>query len=449
MRYAELVFLALLVVYHLVLLLPRHRRPFTANYLIFLSGLALAWNLGLEGLRWQTLLPTLLLLVDLAVLLPTFATLRGFVPRPGFLLAFLGSLRFLTASAALLTALASVLLAIAFPLPRVELTGGIPPGQRLVRFPPTEGQPGLEVMLWYPASGDSKPQPRPAAESETWQRIRNAGGLPVFWQSYLSHLPTTTIQGGKLAAPKMLYPVVYVVVPAGQEAWDFGYLWEDLASRGFLVAAGRPIPPPAAAPPPFEWSAAWSEISRPFWEPALWLEPEADLDRMGPVPDGLWLKLTQKALEQLAAEPGDLLYSSLDWERQGLWVWGSDSGMSERDISAMGIRAVIRAGAIPGSSRTTGTELWISPAPPQGEPVREGRWTLTVPGLHRADLADAAYLKPYLAFFGLKSQADAGHHGTLRQYQAAFFQHVFWNSGDELTFGQSVPKVSGLELLGR
>jgi hypothetical protein len=68
--------------------------------------------------------------------------------------------------------------------------------------------------------------------------------------------------------------------------------------------------------------------------------------------------------------------------------------------------------------------------------------------LQRSDFADAAYLKPYLAFFGLKSQADAGLHGVFRQYQAAFFQFVFWSERNT-PFSQTVPEVPGLSLSGK
>jgi hypothetical protein len=80
MRYGELLFLGLMAVYHAALLVPRHRRAFAANYLVFLAGMALAWNLSLEGLRWQTVPLLVLLLIDLLVLFPTFKTLRGTFP---------------------------------------------------------------------------------------------------------------------------------------------------------------------------------------------------------------------------------------------------------------------------------------------------------------------------------------------------------------------------------
>jgi len=449
MRFAELAFLGFLVLYHVFLLAPRHRRPFPANYLIFLAGMALAWNLGLEGLRWQTLPPTLLLLVDLAVLFPSFASLRGNLPRPGFWSGLLGVLRTTVASVAFLASVGGVLLAVAFPLPRVELTGGLAPSYRVVRFPPTAERQGMEVRLWYPSSGDSHPLPRPAAESDTWQAVRTNGGLPVFWQSYWEYLPTSLVKGGKLASPGTKYPVVSVAVPRGQDPGDFGYLFEDLASRGFVVAAALPIPGAGPGSAPFRWSTALSDLLQPFRQPTLWFEPDLTLGRVQSPTDYRWMGPLQRALKQLDSEPGDLLFSSIDWGRQGLWVWGYGASLAAADQKALGITAVVHAGGPPPAAHSVvGKELWMVGGTVAGKPST-GEWYLTVPRLARADLTDAAYLKPGLAFFGVKSQADAGFHGVLRQYQAAFYQYAFWGETLGTGFVQTVPQVPGLTLTGQ
>jgi hypothetical protein len=449
MRFAELIFLVLLVVYHAFLLIPRYRRPLAFNYLVFVAGAALAWNLGLEGLRWQTLPPIILFLIDLLILFPTFATLRGTMPNRGFFRALGRLLRTLIAWAGWLLAVGALLLAVAFPLPRVDLTGGLPPSQRLVRFPVSGGRPALEIRLWYPASGDLRPLPRPVARAEVWQRIRASGGLPVFWQSYEEKLPTSLVKGGKLASSGTKYPVVYVALPEGEDPDDFGYLFEDLASRGFLVAAGIPLPGPLPAPQAFEWRSALSELALPFLHPRLWLEPEASTEKRKSPADYRWLAATKAALEQLDAEPGDLLFASIDWKHQGLWAWGTGGVLPASSQTDLGLRCVLQAGGRPPADhRPGGPELWISGGAPSGKEV-PGQWFLTLPRLHRADLADAAYLKPYLTFFGLKAQADAGVHGALRQYQAAFFQYAFWASGADTTFGQTVPEVQGLLLSGK
>jgi len=450
MRYAELVFLALLVLYHAVLLVPRRRRPFAANYLVFLAGMALAWNLGLEGLRWQTLPPLALLLIDLLILFPSFATLRGRVPKPGLVSALLGGLRLLVAALGLTVAIGSALLSVAFPLPRVELTGGNSPAQRIVRFPPAENSPGLELEIWYPATGDLRPQPRQIALPETWQKVRNLGGLPVFWQSYLEHLPTPVIVGHRLANPQTKYPVIQVVLPAGQEPSEFAYLFEDLASRGFVVVAGIPLPAALAPLPSFDWFSAQKEVGRPLGDPMVWLEPEKRRATSVTVPDYQWLSATQAALRQLASEPGDTFYGSLDWTRQGLWVWGPGPSLSAKEMRGLGLRGQIRAGAEPGlEEKVARWELWIGEGKALEATSPEGRWALGVPHLHRADLTDAAYLKPYLVLAGLKSQADAGLHGALRQYQAAFFQFALWENGAGASFGQMVPTIPGIVLSGR
>jgi hypothetical protein len=302
--------------------------------------------------------------------------------------------------------------------------------------------------LWYPASGDSKIVLRPLSEAEAWQRTRAAGGLPVFWQSYLEKLPSSLIRGGKLASSGTKYPIIYVAVPQGQNPEDFGYLFEDLASRGFLVAAGVPLPGPLPPRAAFSWSSTWAELTLPFQRLRLWLEPEASDEGQGSA-DYRWLIPTREALRQLDTEPGDLLFDSVDWSHQGLWAWGGQDALPSAVQSTLGLRGIVQAGGRPSPEhRAGGPELWIIGAPPPGK-AAPSQWFLTLPRLHRADLADSAYLKPYLAFFGLKSQADAGVHGALRQYQAAFFQYAFWASGNDVTFGQSVPEVPGLILSGK
>jgi hypothetical protein len=444
MRYAELTFLVLLVAYHAFLIVPRHRRWFPANYLVFLAGMALAWNLGLEGLRWQTLPPMVLLLIDLFTLFPTFATLRG---RPGSgLVAALGAVgRSLVAFVALATALASLVLSVAFPLPHVELTGGLSPAYRVVRFPAQGPRPGLEVQVWYPASGDTRSQPRPGSGPETWQKAERDGGLPSFWQAYLQHLPTSLIRGGKTASPGTRYAVIYAAVPPGQSASDFGYLFEDLASRGFVVAAGGPIPPPLALKTDFHWEGATADLFRPFQFPDLWFQPELKLAR-GQAPDYQWLAATHDALEQLDREPGDPFFGSIDGGKHALWAWGTGDGPSAALKASLGLKGEVLVGGSAGAPATI-PELRIVGAAPGA--ATANRWVLSLPALHRADVSDAAYLKPYLAFRGLKAQADAGLHGALRQYQAAFYQSLLWEKAGMATFGTSVPEVRGIVLTGR
>lgn len=447
MRYGELLFLGLMAVYHMVLLVPRHRRPFAANYLVFLAGMALAWNLALEGLRWQTVPPVLLLIIDLLVLFPTFKSLRGVFPRPGFWSALKRFLRFLTASVAFVWACSSAVLSVAFPLPRVELTGGLPTAERAVDLPAAADRPALRLLVWYPASGNKLPQPRPDSDPASWQRVRQLGGPPAFWQSYLAHLPSSRVQGGALASPGVRYPVVYVAVPRGQNPDDFGFLFEDLASRGLLVAAAVPQPPVVPASPPFTWASAWTELGAPLRDWGLWLEPDRKQSKPAEA-DFRWLPSASRVLRQLDAEPGDLLFGAIDWGHQGVWSWGQGAAMPGTTGQDLGIKGAVYAGSAPPKGHRASTlELWIAPAPSSS--ASAGQWVLTQSTLHRADIADAAYLKPYLAFFGLKSSADAGNHGAIRQYMAAFYQFALWGPQGDTGFGATVPAVPGLQLTGR
>jgi len=433
-RFGELAFLAFLVLYHLFLVVPRHRRLLAANYLIFVAGLALSWNLAMEGLRWQTWPPLALFLVDLVVLFPTMARLQGEYPTKGWWAAMGRGLRSLVALVALVLAVGSAALSVAFPLPDVPLTGGLSPSYRMVRFPPEAGRPGLQLEAWYPASGDTRPQPRPEALAEAWQRDRAAGGLPVFWQSYREHQPTKAILGGRLATPKSLYPVVVVSLPVGRRAGEWGYLWEDLASRGYVVAVGSPLPSPLPEAPPFSWEGAVADLAQPWRNPRLWLEPEA---RPLAAPDAELVPWTQAALAQLAKEPGDVFFGALDLSREALW-WGGST-----PTPGSGWRAVIRIGGKPDRASSVPT-LWISPEAVASPPA--GHWVLTPRRWSPVDLMDAAYQKPFLAWAGLKSQADAGMHPAYREYQAAFLQHALWGRTDSFT--QTVPRLAELTLTG-
>jgi hypothetical protein len=192
-----------------------------------------------------------------------------------------------------------------------------------------------------------------------------------------------------------------------------------------------------------------AELLQPFLHPALWLEPDLSLGRTEGPADYRWVAPAQAAVRQLDSEPGDLLFSSVDWSRQGLWVWGYGTPMAGADQKDLGFRGVVHAGGRPPAGHVPVTqELWIVGAPAP-EKSLAGEWFLTVPRLSRADLSDAAYLKPLLVFFGGKSQADAGFHGAVRQYQAAFFQFMFWGPQTDQSFGQTVPDVPGLILSGK
>jgi hypothetical protein len=447
MRYGELLFVGLMAVYHLVLLVPRHRRPFAGNYLVFAAGMALAWDLGLEGLRWQTLPGALLLLIDLLVLFPTFKTLRGIFPRPGFWSGFRRFLRFLTASVAFLWAIGVAVLSVAFPLPKVELTGGLLTAERVVDVTATGDRPALRLLIWYPASGNKLPRSRPDSDPTSWQRTRLAGGPPAFWQSYLAHLPSSRVQGGALASAGVRYPVVYAAVPKGQNPDDFGYVFEDLASRGFVVAAAVPLPTPIPPPPTFTWNSAWTELALPLRNWTIWLEPDRAESR-ATQPDFRWIEPAAGVLKQLDNEPGDLLFGAVDGNHQGLWSWGQGATLPAAVKQNLGLKGLVYAGGPPPAGhQPSGLELWIAPDPTP--PASPGQWFLTQPTLHRADVSDAAYLKPYLAFFGLKSSADAEDHGAMRQYLAAFYQFAFWGPQGDTGFGATVPAVPGLKLTGR
>ncbi len=445
MRYGELLFLGLMTVYHAVLLVPRHRRPFAANYLVFLAGMALAWNLGLEGLRWQTLVPALLLLIDLLVLFPTFKTLRGVFPGPGFWSGLGRFLRFLTASVAFIWAVASAVLSVAFPLPRVELTGGLSPAERVVDVTATAAHPALRLLVWYPAGGNRLPATRPDSEAEAWQRIHQAGGPPAFWESYLAHLPSPRIQGGTLATAGVRYPVIYAAIPQGENPDDFGYLFEDLASRGFVVATAFPLPPSLPPQPPFTWTSVWKDLTATFTGWTQWLEPDLKENKPAAA-DYRWVEAAAGLMKQLDAEPGDLLFGAVDWGHQGLWSWGKGT-LPEGVRSGLGLKGLVYTGTPSEGHQPAGLELWLSAGTPPA--TRPGQWFLTQPTLYRADVSDAAYLKPYLAFFGLKSSADAGTHGALRQYLAAFYQFALWGPQGDTGFGATVPSVPGLKLTGR
>jgi len=446
MRIAELLFLSFLVIYHAILLAPRHRRIFALNYLVFAAGIALGISLGLEGLRWQMIPAIAVLLLDLLYLFPTLRTLRGQMPNKGFLSALSRGFRFLISSGMFLLAVAAAVVCILFPLPQVPLTGGLAVGFKTVHFPAASGQPSKDVLVWYPASGSSLPLKGPESSPATWEATYSRGGLPVYWQAYLEHSPPRYVQGGKLARPNTRYPAVLLSVPPNDEALDFSWLAADLASRGFVVVGARSTP----APPQlvqFTWATVQGQLLEPLLQPELWLQPEKSLE-LAPSSQESQIPVLRLALAAMVKEPGDVLYEAIDLKRVGSLAWkGAPSGRSVVG-EADGLASMVWLGDQPkGSRKTKMPELWVTGQASATDSVLDkSRWVLLLDSLHRADLTDAAYSKPFLAFFGLKSQADGRLHSIVREYLAAFFQFTLWGGDGTLLDAANAP-VPGVRLL--
>ena len=446
MRIVELVFLIILVVYHAILLAPRHRRIFALNYLVFAAGIALGVSLGLEGLRWQMLPGIAVLLIDLLYLFPTLRTLRGQMPNKGFFSALARGFRSLVSSAMFLLAVGCAAVCLLFPLPQVPLSGGLAVGFKTVHFPAASGQPSKDVLVWYPASGSSLPLKGPETNPEVWEATHARGGLPAYWQAYLEHSPSRYVQGGKLAKPNTRYPAVLLSVPSGDEALEFSWLATDLASRGFVVVAARS--PLASAPmAPFSWSSLQGQLLEPVLKPELWLEPERSLDT-APSGQVSQIPLLRLALVAMAQEPGDLLYEAIDLKRVGSLAWKGSPGGRSVEGEAEGLASMVFLGDQPkGPRKSAVPELWVTGQASATDSVLDkSRWVLLLQSLHRADLTDAAYTKPFLAFFGLKSQADGRLHSIVREYLAAFFQFTLWGGDGTLLDAANAP-VPGVRLL--
>jgi hypothetical protein len=100
-----------------------------------------------------------------------------------------------------------------------------------------------------------------------------------------------------------------------------------------------------------------------------------------------------------------------------------------------------------GPRKSAVPELWVTGQASATDSVLDkSRWVLLLQSLHRADLTDAAYTKPFLAFFGLKSQADGRLHSIVREYLAAFFQFTLWGGDGTLLDAANAP-VPGVRLL--
>ncbi|MEI8094423.1 MAG: hypothetical protein WCG80_09440, partial [Spirochaetales bacterium] len=425
------------------LLAPQHRRPFALNYLVFVSGISLGLSLGLEGLRWQMIPAIVLILLDLFLLFPTFATLRGRLPAKGLLPALRGFGRSFIASCLFLVAVASLALCVLFPLPRVPLTGGLAVSVRTVHFAATATQPSLEALVWYPASGNSLPLPGPETSAATWQETRERGGLPVYWQSYLQYSPARYIQGGRMAQQGIRYPAVLFTVPAGDSSVDFSWLLSDLASRGFVVISAR-TSGASSALPAFSWASVQAQLAEPFSSPLVWLEPEAHLESAQLPASPVSVVTLKKALLALANQPGDVLFSAIDPDRIAWMAW---RGARDEPQGAE-LRAVVKLGEQPQGPRTSSLpELWVTgQASASDSALDKHRWVLLLDSLRRADLTDAAFWKPYLVFFGLKSQADGRAHAIVREYVAAFLQYSLWGGDASLLDAASSP-VPGVRLL--
>jgi hypothetical protein len=113
-----------------------------------------------------------------------------------------------------------------------------------------------------------------------------------------------------------------------------------------------------------------------------------------------------------------------------------------------GLAASARLGDYPrGPRKSALPELWVTGEPAASDSALDAhRWVLLFNQLHRADLADAAYLKPYLAFFGLKSQPEGLNNSLAREYLAAFFQFALWGGDASLLEATNSP-VAGVRLL--
>jgi hypothetical protein len=186
-------------------------------------------------------------------------------------------------------------------------------------------------------------------------------------------------------------------------------------------------------------------LTVPLRDWTRWLEPDRK-EGQPAAADYRWIEPAAGLMKQLDTEPGDLLFGAVDWGHQGLWAWGTGT-LPEAVRGGLGLKASVYAGTPPAGHQPSGLELWLTAG--MTPAARPGEWFLSQPSLHRADVSDAAYLKPYLAFFGLKSSADAGNHGAMRQYLAAFYQFALWGPQGDTGFGATVPAVPGLKLSGR
>jgi len=434
MRYGELLFVGVLLLYHAAVLFPRIRRPLAFNYLLWLAGLALVWSLSQEGWRWQTLPAIGVWTLDALWLLVSLRSLRGRIPARGFSSRFRSAVRAVLAWIAFVVAAAALLLSASFPLPKVPLTGGLAPSLRQLVLPSAAGMDKVLLSLWYPAETDNTRQAMPMSDPKVWQALEAQGAPGAFWQSYLSRLPSPLVEGGRRASPQAKYPVLFACLPRGTQPAEYSYLFADLASRGFVVVTAQGQLAPA--------KQVWFPSQGPDF--SRWLEPERDRQTKSSTANFDFLSTANQAVRALDTRPGDPLEGAFDWQKLGLLVLGQ----VPKTPLPFPVQATLVWGSAlnrPTPDPQMGLQLWAHGGSPQqglGE-----FWDLTIRRWHQADLSDAAYLKPYLAFFHLLSGSGGTANAIDRQYQAAFFQHAFWGGRGE-SFRATVPELPGFLLSG-
>jgi dienelactone hydrolase len=242
MRILELA-LFILLFFSLILPVLLGRRGRTTSLLTLLTILVMLAHLLIEGYRWQMVpLYALALLTLLGALLGWLRYPRKDSRTSGFG-KFLGVLGLLLAGIA-------VLLPVLFPIPQFDRpTGAYPIGTTTLEMVDTSrteiysgksGEPrAIMVQFWYPARAGS-----PASLAPWMDHLDVVGpslsvylGLPSFTLDHLVYSRSNSYLDASLADEQDAYPVILFSHGWNGVRVQDTFLYEELASHGYVVAA--------------------------------------------------------------------------------------------------------------------------------------------------------------------------------------------------------------------
>lgn len=386
----EITFFVLLILYHIGLLLERHRRPVLLNYLLLPAGIALGLTLGLETVHWKSLwLPdwdlvtfrwplvpaAILWLAETIFLIFNLSNLRGMPPGLGFWPAFKGLLRTLGASLLLFAALGSAVLAGLFPYRLPAPTGSLPVAEAAFRFGNDRGSDWL-VQAAVPVSKE----------------------------------------------PRQWYGLMIDPGPGDQPAWH-RFLATNLASRGWVVVVlGKKA---AAAPAPGLWPFNGRSVEAEFLEPVRGLETTGDAAW-----DEGWAETAGQVLANLKAGAVPGLEAVTD--RVKTAKWGLISFGAEPPPTWLAAHPSLKAGIL---------VRWNDKAKPANSEFLRYSWE----NVKRADLNDRALLSPTLVVAGLRSRWDAKPLESLSQFADSWFSWQLLGA-EKALLNNLGPAFPGLQL---
>ena len=463
-----LIFLNLLGILEIVFpRIPKKRRPLFTTSLTFLSTIAAAIHLLLEGYRWQMLpiylLTGLLLLNRLLVFRPPRINRdnpnsrfrRLMIVLPGLVMIGLG-----------------LTLSLLFPVPQVpSLTGPYPVGTTIFHLVDSErleiytaSQEDLRelmVQVWYPAAPSNSAEPGPwmAEAAVAGPAIARRLDLPVFLLDHLQLVRTHAVVDALPAVAQGPFPVLLFSHGWGGLRTQNITLVEELASHGFVVAAADHTYGAVVTVFPGDRVALWNpNILRAGVS-------QADYDAASNQLVRTWagdLAFILDHLQRLASGGGEASFSGLlDFERVGVIGHSTGGGTAvewcAEDVRCQAgftmdawlepvSRSVIEAG-LEQPFLFLRSEAWEQPARnPRNdrlqvqllEHLRGPGYRLAVQGTEHYDFSSLPLFSPLAPALGLKGPIPGPRiNEIVNTYARAFFSRQLLGEVDPLLDGPS------------